>query len=365
MNSLSRWVIALFGLTAIGLALNMGLRRLDRGLVTQPTRGWLTEAALDFSTERTGRRKSIPTGPIENLVLIVGDGMGFGQTAIARNELVGPNGRLQFERAPVVGWTSTHTVDKLFTDSAATATALATGHKSYKGAIGVDAGGVSRVSLAELLAASGKAVGLVTDSYLWDATPGAFAAHVETRREYDAIAEQMSLSGFDLLVGNQRSDRNDRGLFFTQQGWSMSSDFPAWRESLRSGAQAVGFFSELANPEVGTTLREVTEVAVKELQERSASGFFLLVETEETDTASHRNDLPRMIQGVASLDSVVEFVFDFAAKNSRTLVGGHGRPRYGGTSDPRRRRRGAPEGSLDARLPHGIAGAALCLRPGG
>lgn len=287
-------------------------------MLTKRSGGWDGVVALDFGGEPEARRSPVPLGATRNVILLIGDGMGFGQVTLARNELVGPNRRLAMERASYVGWLSTHDVGRLYTDSASTATTLATGHKTFRTAVGVDADGLPRRSLAEAARDSGRSVGLVTDSYLWDATPGAFGAHVSSRTQYEEVARQLAASDFDLLVGGSTRDKGDYRDLFGAGGWRVFDQFEPWLEALPSSVPLVGIFEDLSQP-VGPTLLEVARAAAERLDQDS-QGFFLLVEAEEIDTGSHRADFGRVVAGVRSLDEVAAWAFDFAERTGDTTV---------------------------------------------
>lgn len=296
------------------------LDRLEALLLGEGVEAWVGETPLDFTESEKEMRRSLPPGPVENVILLVADGMGFGQLTIARNALVGPRGRLEMERTPVVGWVSTHQSETLYTDSAATATALASGHKTNYGAVGVDASGRAVVSLAEAMHQAGGRVGLITDSYLWDATPSAFVAHVPHRSEHDTIAHQMAASGLSLLVGGLTPGWTERRELFVARGWRVADDFTDWSQDVFGGeSPTVATFPDLGAAS-DPSLLEVAEVAVAGLQGSANGGFFLLIETEETDTGSHRHDLKRVVEGVRSLDAVAHWAFDFAERHGRTLV---------------------------------------------
>lgn len=70
------------------------------------------------------------------------------------------------------------------TDSAASATAWATGVKTYNGALGVDVNGKDQPTLLEIAKAAGKATGNVSTAELQDATPAALVSHVTSRKCY-------------------------------------------------------------------------------------------------------------------------------------------------------------------------------------
>jgi len=76
----------------------------------------------------------------KNVIFINGDGMSAAHREAARLYLQGLDGKLQMDRLPQSGNLTTDSRDPktYVTDSAAAATAWATGHKTYNGAISVD-----------------------------------------------------------------------------------------------------------------------------------------------------------------------------------------------------------------------------------
>lgn len=91
----------------------------------------------------------------------------------------------------------THSLDTYMTDSANSATALYSGHKSTVNALGVYRGSSPDPfddpkfeSIAEMFQrAVGGHIGIVTTAYLADATPSAFTAHTAARSEYPQIID--------------------------------------------------------------------------------------------------------------------------------------------------------------------------------
>ena len=130
--------------------------------------------------------------PAKNVIIFVGDGMGTSHRLLIRYGNVGPEGKLAMDSMPVAGRSQTfpHDPEAFVSDSAAGGTALATGVKTYNGAIGVDENGKRATSVLELAARAGKATGLVTTAQVTDATPASFGAHVLDRSQQSLIARQ-------------------------------------------------------------------------------------------------------------------------------------------------------------------------------
>ena len=124
-----------------------------------------------------------------NVILIIGDGMDDQQVTIARNYLHGAKGRLVLDSLPARGAVqilgvedTTDETPVYVSDSANTATSMATGVITSRGRISTSAGDdKDLLTLGEIARDAGLRVGLVTSSSVTDATPAAFAAHVSAR----------------------------------------------------------------------------------------------------------------------------------------------------------------------------------------
>ena len=123
------------------------------------------------------------------LILIIGDGMDEQQVTIARNYLKGAAGQLLLDQMPLRGASQILTIeDKVggkpvyVADSANTATSMATGVITSRGRIATSAGDDRDLStIVELAQAAGYRSGIVTTASVTDATPAAFAAHINFR----------------------------------------------------------------------------------------------------------------------------------------------------------------------------------------
>lgn len=99
------------------------------------------------------------------------------------------------------------------TDSAAAATAMASGQKTHNSAINTDNFGKPIPFITELAKAEGKATGVVTTVPFSHATPAAFSTHSLSRLSYPAIAHQMLTEGtLDLIIGAGSPDFDREGI---------------------------------------------------------------------------------------------------------------------------------------------------------
>jgi len=99
-----------------------------------------------------------------------------------------------------------------YTDSAASATSMTTGRKTYNGSINVSPDGEQAETIAHQMQAKGYAIGVVTSVPICHATPGACYAHNVDRNDYQDISRDMlglpsiahrknPLQGVDVLIG--------------------------------------------------------------------------------------------------------------------------------------------------------------------
>jgi alkaline phosphatase len=121
----------------------------------------------------------------KNIIFLIGDGMGVSQIYAG---LTANRGHLNLERIKVIGFHKNQASNNYVTDSAAGATAFATGKQTYNGAIGLDSLRVPATTLLEMAEQKGLATGLVSTCDITDATPSSFIAHQLMRSMHEEIA---------------------------------------------------------------------------------------------------------------------------------------------------------------------------------
>jgi alkaline phosphatase len=100
---------------------------------------------------------------------------------------------------PYFGYSMTSSLSGT-TDSAAAATAMATGYKTYNRYLGLDGDKVARKSLTELAVELSMGAAIFTTDTLTGATPSGFTVHVEDRGDSDEIRRQQSALTADFGV---------------------------------------------------------------------------------------------------------------------------------------------------------------------
>ena len=294
--------------------------------------------ALFAALAGCGVLPSFGEGEAKNVILVVGDGMGAAQRDAVQLASVGAHENLVMDSLPRAGLVGTNSASRSqpITDSAAAATAMASGVKTSNAKVGLDTDNNAVPTVLEQAKAAGKAAGLVTTSSVTDATPAAFAAHVEKRNQQRQIARQyLEESKPDVILGGGRSfwvpaEENPEDL--TQLAQEQGYAYVADRITLGSatGARLLGLFAEGEmyeaaaegegdSYEPSVPLPEMTQKAIEVLSE-DPEGFFLLVEEEAIDSMGHARNGTLMLEAGRQLDRSVEIAEEFAEENGETLL---------------------------------------------
>jgi alkaline phosphatase len=269
------------------------------------------------TAEPAPTNRDVPHG----IVLVVGDGMGAAHFTLAR---LLRGDRYQIGRLPQVALVATSSASSRATDSAAAATAYATGIKTTNGFLGVDAAGASHPTVIEVAESRGLATGLVSTAKFGDATPAAFASHVRDRRDIAAISTQLVAEGVDVLCSNGLEWFGRDGLPTLQELASIGGYQPvrsaAELRSAHAGPVLAAFPSgQLDGDSPDMPLSTIAEWAIGRLA-ADPDGFFLLLEQEGTDTASHQNNLQALKSSLIALDETVGIVMDLLRERGDILV---------------------------------------------
>ncbi len=275
----------------------------------------------------------------------IGDGMGVNQVNGTEMYLAEQEGRigvkpLLFTTFPAGTMATTFSATNSVTDSSAAGTALATGAKTYNGAIGMDDDKNVLQSVAEQARKSGKKVGIATSVSVDHATPAAFYAHQPQRSMYYEIALDLPKAGFDFYAGGgflkpaTTADKKEAPSIFPimeDAGYTIARGLDEYKAKAADAKRMVLIQKEGAEPsclpyaidrEAGDlTLPEITESAVSFLTKGNRKGFFLMVEGGKIDWACHSNDPATTFEEVIDLDNAVKVAYEFYKKHPKeTLI---------------------------------------------
>jgi len=275
------------------------------------------------------------------IIFMVPDGMGLADVTAARIYRNGPQGKpLYLERLPYIGYQKTYSRNSMITDSAAAASAWASGEKFNNDALSCldqntdgicDGTRKNHLTILESAQKMGLDAGLVVTSEITHATPAAWAVHVHHRECGSEIFEQYLARDIKVLLGGGIETNRDHCLLphtddsynkrllkrAEQYGYRLvySRD-----ELLEAPAmeKLIGLFHfEGLTPvylrerhSIEPTLAQMTQVALNHLN-RNPQGFFLIVEGSQIDWANHERDFPYQIHETLAFDESVKGVWDW------------------------------------------------------
>ncbi len=263
----------------------------------------------------------------KNIILLIGDGMGLAQICAG---FTANRGHMFLENFKSIGLSKTQSTDDFITDSAAGATSLAAGVKTYNGAIGmmVDTKGdtISVKTILEMAEEKGLSTGLVSTSSITHATPASFIAHQKSRNYYEAIALDFLRTDIDVFIGGgykyfaERKDGQDLIATLQQQGYQVLREMNSIKE-VKSGKLA-GLTAENDNkpfPEREMNLAMSTCTALTILG-KNKKGFFLMAEGSQIDWGSHENNISYAVKEMLDFDRAIGETLEYASKDGQTLI---------------------------------------------
>ena len=314
---------------------------------------------------------------VKHIFVFISDGMGYNHEYVASQWYTGQDkgfGYQNFSYETAMSnymvndyyssfktWADFNQPNLMFTDSAAAATAMSTGHKTYKGSIGKDVDQATDLyHIFEKGEELGMSTGVVTSVQFAHATPAGFVAHNKIRNNYAEIAVEMLESDTEVIMGcghplyDNDGARNsslsykyvggqdtwkklkagDYGKFIDRRSQfqsylsgktperligvpraystlqqSRSADF-----SYSAADAAVAPFEVPMNPDV-PTLEEMTIAALNVL-DNNEKGFLIMVEGGAVDWAGHANDTARMIEEQVDFARSVDAAIRWVSENS-------------------------------------------------
>ena len=172
----------------------------------QPTATSAPPTATTAPTAPTAPTPTVTPRERPRILLFIGDGMGAEHRRAGQFASLGEVRKLAMDSLGVSGWLITDSYDGTLPDSGAAATAIGTGVLTTIDSVGVDPEGQSLTTILEIAQAQGMSVGLVSEKFLTDATPSAFAAHVPESGMKMEIAEQYLEHGVDVILGGGEDD---------------------------------------------------------------------------------------------------------------------------------------------------------------
>ncbi|MFJ4697401.1 alkaline phosphatase [Streptomyces sp. TverLS-915] len=329
-------------------------------MVVSPTLGASAQAPQGAKSPQAAAKKATEA---KNVIFINGDGMGPAAREAARLYLAGLDGELTMDKLPVAGQltTSPHDPKAVVTDSAAAASAWATGEKTYNGAISVDVDGNKLATLGQQAKAAGKRTGLVTTAQVTDASPAAFFSNTADRGQQDEIARQyLDVSRPDVILGGGEDwwlPKGTAGAFPDKPAEDPSEASKGTKGNLVAKARKKGYeyvssaeqlgkakakdgklLGLFANEEMfqqkpegqGDVYKPVVDLATMTTKalgtldgkgkNKNRNGFFLMVEEEGIDEFAHANNAEKTLESMRQLERTVAVARQYVATHPDTLL---------------------------------------------
>lgn len=267
----------------------------------------------------------------------IADGMGQGYVEAAQKynlQVLKSEQQLLMMQFPVQAVVTTHSASDKITDSAAAGTALATGCKANRDAVGVSHDNKKPQSIAQLLKCAGWGVGIVTSVCPDDATPAAFYAHQPSRFNYYEIGKELAASDFDFVAGSKLRafEKDGKGTslmeLLKENNVSVVRGFESLENakspkilllSADSDKQNVGY--TIDSIKGALNLPQMTQACLEHLKKYSPDCFFMMVEGGNIDYAGHINDGGAAVKEVINFNQAIKVAYDFYLKHPQeTLI---------------------------------------------
>ena len=264
---------------------------------------------------------------LKNVIFCIGDGMGFEKVKAAGMYAHGEAGTLSFEAFPYQGEVTTHSADSSMTDSAAAATAMATGFKVNNGVLSTALPGDGRelYTLLEYFRDQGKRTGLVSTTFITHATPAAFGAHNPARSNLAEIADDyLNYTEPNVLFGGggngisaAAAEAANYTVVTDRQGLLTLNTENLSRISGQFGDTNLPYeYDGLGDlPHLSEMVKTALEILA-----RDPAGFFLMIEGGRIDHAGHSNDIERNVCETIEFSNTLRVVMDWSEGRDDTLI---------------------------------------------
>jgi len=304
----------------------------------QTTRVLLLSALLVLLTCVSGALAGTDA-PARSLILFIGDGMGVQITSIAllyaQMEAGAELNMTRLANQGATGLVSTHSANKLVTDSAASGTAIATGVMTNNGMVGMAPDGGVLQNLFEVALWEGKAVGVVTTTSVTDATPASFMAHVRSRDQHEDIAGQIIDGSVNVVLGGgrmffqpppdgKRKDGRDLVEDARERGFQVA--FTAGELETTGQGRLLGLFSRGVMPfELDRDQALVPSLAdmmtkALDILDDDPDGFMLVVEGGRIDHAAHENSIEDALADLFAFDEAIGLAMTYRESDSTLAI---------------------------------------------
>ena len=277
------------------------------------------------------------------VILFVAENFAPSHLSSARLFAGGADFRFRMESMPRTALAKARAADYAVADSAAAASALATGQAVNRGALALSPEGQTLETLLAAARRAGRATGLVSDTPLTEPATAAFFARASDARDPGALALQLAEDGGpDVMLGGggaqltpdtqggTRRDGRDLLLEMRQRGFDIVrnkaelDNTPGWRAPKLFGVFAEGdlaFAEDQSRYPTQPRLADLVRRAIGLLQ-FNRKGYFLVVHAGLAGRAAELGRGETLLREYAGIDDAVATALDYAGENALIVVAG-------------------------------------------
>lgn len=261
-------------------------------------------------------------GSAKNVILLIGDGMGlehleavkayYGLESLNMETLTGYHGEA-----------TTNSLNSDITDSSAASTALSCGQKTNNKSV-ARLEGEDLENMAEYVTKYNMDMGIVVTEGITGGTPASFASHAYDRSNDTNIFNGYMTSGVDLFISQyDETLLNERRMTaIGDAGYTYLSHQDQLTESAYNHDKIFATVDEFNGYEEvgGADLAGATTFAMNYLKQRTANGFFLMVESSHIDKHCHKGDFQEMAEELVAFDLAIKAAIEWAKADGNTMV---------------------------------------------
>jgi alkaline phosphatase len=263
------------------------------------------------------------------IILLVGEGLTAQRTAATRVYIGGADNPLAMDGLGFSARLRNRSADFAVPDSAAAASALATGHTVKNGTISIGESGLPLETILEIAHKQGRATGIVTDGALTNPTLAAFYAHANSAKPPQQFATKIiDQSVVDIALGGGGADfdkeKLDQAHIRVVRNLPELEQITVWQQPRLLGlfaANDLPFSDEVAARTEQPSLADMVRRAV-ELLQVNRRGYVLVVNAHLMASAAWQNLGERTLRETAELDRAVKVSREYAGRNSAIIVCG-------------------------------------------
>lgn len=287
----------------------------------------LSVGACTPSKNSSNSDKPLPPKPIvlgnvtqaKNVILMIGDGMGPNQIKAGK---LFKGAELCIQQFPYQTMVETRSASDAITDSAAAATAIATGMRTTNGMVGKSQEFTDLTTIIDIAHSMGKRTGVIATEELSGATPMGFASHADSRNHKQSLLETAATtSNVNLFASyTMRFAYQD---IFEDAGYTKVTDVDAISEQTSEKVFGTYLIDAKAAPMSANAAKVGFDRLVTEAMEylsKDEDGFFLMAEGSHIDHGGHDNDIKYMLDELLAFDAAVYAVLEWAKNRTDTVV---------------------------------------------